>query len=292
MEGNKILVTGSSGLIGTELCVQLATKNEVWGLARYRNPEKKKQLEKAGVKTIEKDVVNDTIADLPTDFDVIFHELVILYEADQNPQYTVEANTYFTGRLMEHCAKSKCIILPSTGGVYRSSLEYEKETNTPGPYGWYATSKLGMEHLGTYLSRKYEFPAIILRYFWPYGPEQGRITRMMKSIKAGEEIVVSKVREDRYQPIYIEDIARLTIESVKVAAVNPPIYNMAGLEEITWREMAQKIGEEIGIQPKFKEVDEDRLSHLCDLTKMKANIGMPKVNLKEGIHRVRVALGF
>lgn len=292
MEGKKILVTGASGLIGSALCNKLAGKNEVWGLATFRNPEKKAQLEKMGVKILQKDVVTDPIGDIPATYDVIFHELVILYEQDVNPKRTVEANAYFTARLMEHCSSSKSIVLASTGGVYRPSLEYEKETNTPGPHGWYATSKLGMEYLGTYLSRKFEMPAIILRYFWPYGPEQGRITRMMKSIKKGEEIIVSRVREDRYQPIFVEDLADITIKSVESAVVNPPIFNVAGLETITWREMATKIGLEIGIQPKFKEVDEERLSHLCDLTKMRAVMGDPKTNLKDGIHKVKDALGY
>ncbi len=292
MEGKRILVTGASGLIGTSLCMDLVKKNEVWGLSTFRNPDKKQSLKNAGVKIIQKDVVTEPISELPTDFDVIFHQLVILYEADKNPKNTVEANAYFTGRLMEHCSKSKAIVLASTGGVYRPSLEYEKETNVPGPYGWYATSKLGMEYLGTYLSRKHEIPSIILRYFWPYGAEQGRVTRMMKSIKKGEEIVVSRLQEDRYQTIYIDDIRDITIKSVESCVVNPPIFNVAGLEEITWRQMATKIGEEIGIKPIFKEVDEMRLSHLCDISKMRAVMGDPKVNLKEGMHRVRIALGF
>ena len=121
---------------------------------------------------------------------------------------------------------------------------------------------------------------------------RGELPRMMKAIKSGESVSISGTQEDRYQPIYIEDIARLTIQSVQHAAIDPEIFNMAGLEEITWSLMAQIIGEEIGIEPSFNVLPEPRLSHLADLTKMRKLIGDPAVKLREGIHRVRIALGY
>ena len=176
LKNQKILVTGASGLIGTELCKQLAGTNEVWGLASFTKPGKEELLSQLGVKIIKKDVVHEDIIDIPQDFDVIFHELVILYEADKNPAVTRDANAYFTGRLMDHCHKSGTIVLASSGGVYQSSMNHGLETDAPGAVGWYASSKLGMEYIGSYLSRKLKIPGVILRYYWPYGPEQGRIT--------------------------------------------------------------------------------------------------------------------
>ncbi len=292
LNNKKILITGASGLVGSELCRQLTANNEVWGLAGFRVPEIKNKLESQGVKIIQKDVIRESIFDLPKDFDVIFHQLVILYDADVDPIRTQNANAYFTGKLMEQCNESGLVILASTGGVYRASTEYASESDAPGPQGWYCTSKLGMEYLGTYMSRKYRIPGVILRYYWPYGIEQGRITRMIKSIHHGEEISISAAQEDRYQPIHIEDLARLTIESVNRADIDPPVYNIAGLEEITWSQMARMIGEELGMEPKFKTDEATRLSHLADLTRMKEEIGTPHISLKEGIHRVRVGLGF
>ena len=35
ISGEKILVTGASGLVGLQLARYLARENEVWGLARY-----------------------------------------------------------------------------------------------------------------------------------------------------------------------------------------------------------------------------------------------------------------
>lgn len=290
LNDKKILVSGASGLVGSELCWQLAGQNEVWGLAGFRNPAMKEQLESLGVNIIQKDITRESIADLPRNFDVIFHELVILYEAYVDPKQTQNANAFFTGKLMEHCHESGMIVLASTGGVYSAATEYMKEDAAPGPQGWYSTSKLGMEYIGAYMSRKYQIPGIILRYFWPYGPQQGRITRMMKAINNREEICISSSQEDRYQPIFIEDLARLTIESLNRVDMDPPVYNIAGLEEITWSQMATMIGEELGVEPVFKKEDKPRLSHLADLQRMKEEIGNPRVTLKEGIHRVREAL--
>jgi len=288
----KILVTGASGLVGSQLCRELVADNDVWGLASFRNPEKRSEIEDLGVNVIARDVSKESIDDLPTDFDIVFHQLVILYESDVDPQKTVDVNTYFTGRLIDHCRDMGHLVMASTGGVYRASLDYDKETDAPGPVGWYATSKLGMEHLGTYLCQKHEIPAVILRYFWPYGKEQGRVTRMMKSIVKGEKIQTSSTQEDRYQPIHITDLSYLTMRALMVTSQDVPVYNMAGPEEVTWKEMALLIGQELGVEPQFEESSEARLSHLADLSRLYADIGKPKVGIKEGIHRLRLDLGF
>ena len=292
LKNKKILVTGASGMFGTQLCRQLAPMNEVWGLASFNHIGKEDLLAGWGVNIVKRNVVTDSISDIPEDFDIIFHELVILYEADKDAAVTRDANAYFTGRLMEQCFRSKAIVFGSTGGIYQSSTKYDKETDAPGSVGWYATSKLGMEYIGTYMCRKYSIPGVILRYYWPYGSEQGRITRMMKSIRNGESVSISSSQEDRYQPIFIEDIGNLTIGAVPFADIDPPIYNMAGMEEIAWSQQAKMIGEAIGVVPKFDMSPEPRLSHLADISKLTSRIGAPQVSLKDGIQRVKISLGF
>jgi nucleoside-diphosphate-sugar epimerase len=292
ISNSKILITGAGGLFGTALCKKLIDTNEVWGLARFRDHQKAIELDDMGVKLIRRDVTKESIDDIPDDFDYVFHMLAILYDADLDHQDTYEANIYFTGFMMEHCRKANGIILASSGGVYHPSVQYEKEDTTLGPVGAYCTSKYAMETLGTYLSRKHRIPAAIIRYFWPYGREQGRVTRMMKSIMAHEPISVSSGQEALYQPIHIDDVVRLTLAAVPNCDTPPPVFNMAGPETVSWRDLAERIGYAVSVPPVFDELDENRLSHLADLTKMKAILGQPEINLNEGIARVKEELGF
>ena len=49
MKGKKILITGPTGQVAYPTTLALARDNEVWGAARFSDPEKREALEKAGV---------------------------------------------------------------------------------------------------------------------------------------------------------------------------------------------------------------------------------------------------
>ncbi|MET0712220.1 MAG: NAD(P)-dependent oxidoreductase, partial [Jiangellaceae bacterium] len=51
MSGRKILVTGAAGRIAFPLSLALAADNEVWGVARFSDEGRRRELEDAGVTT-------------------------------------------------------------------------------------------------------------------------------------------------------------------------------------------------------------------------------------------------
>ena len=48
MRGYKILITGPTGQVATPIATALAADNEVWGVARFNNPQARQDLEQAG----------------------------------------------------------------------------------------------------------------------------------------------------------------------------------------------------------------------------------------------------
>ena len=56
LSDKKILVTGATGQIGFPLARFLAEKNEVWGVARFTDEQKKERLEGLGVRTFTLDL--------------------------------------------------------------------------------------------------------------------------------------------------------------------------------------------------------------------------------------------
>ncbi len=73
LKNEKILFAGLTGQIGFPLASYLAKNNQVWGLARFRDEAKRKQLEELGVITRAMDLGNPDFRQLPDDFSYVIH---------------------------------------------------------------------------------------------------------------------------------------------------------------------------------------------------------------------------
>ena len=75
LSGEKVLLTGPAGQIAFPLARELARDNEVWGLARFGNPEDRAKVEKVGLRTVSVDLADPDFSEVPDDFDVVlFHD--------------------------------------------------------------------------------------------------------------------------------------------------------------------------------------------------------------------------
>ena len=68
LSGEKILITGPAGRIAFGLARSLVADNEVWGIARFRDPATREKVEALGVTTRTLDLASGDFGDLPTDF--------------------------------------------------------------------------------------------------------------------------------------------------------------------------------------------------------------------------------
>ncbi len=290
MKGKKVLVTGASGFLGLEVALQLCKDgNEVYGLARFRDSAAREQLESAGARIIQKDVHTEKINDLPTDFDYVFSELAMVRNCDTNLEEVYDVNSYFVGRLMEHCHSASGIVLASTGGVYMPGCRAWDESGTISPVGTYAVSKFAGDVLGCFLCDLWQIPTCILRYFYPYGPTgptQGFIHTYARQIAKGQEIPVNRNYTPRYNPIYIFDCVKHTINSAALCTTPAIVINIGGAEVISQLEMIAIMSQALGIDPKFHEIEEAPLFWLGDISLMKRLLGEPTVSLRDGIKKV------
>jgi len=273
-------VTGATGLVGTSLALALAERNEVHGLARFTDAAKRDRLTEAGVTLLVKDALTDGVEDIPDDFDYVFHEM--LTGGDWATAY--EGNVFFVGRLMEHLAHARGFILGATGGFYAASAEPQHEDAPPGPTGNYLLSKFAMEVLAQYICRARGRPTVILRYYWPYGPDRGLVVNMAKDIRAGVPLDAAGMSH-QYQPLYTGDCAKLTVTAATLCSVPATVVNVGGTETVTGRQLAEAIGRALGKRPVFTTdaPAEPRASHVGDLTRMHELLGPPKTRLQEGI---------
>ena len=73
LSDEKILITGPAGQIAEPLTRFLAADNEVWGIARFSDPESRPRVEGYGVTTRTIDLGSGDFGDLPDDFTYVLH---------------------------------------------------------------------------------------------------------------------------------------------------------------------------------------------------------------------------
>src|SRR5262249_41026027 len=113
MKGEKILVTGPAGQIAFPVCAHLARDNEVWGIARFGDPESRKRVEALGVATRVVDLGTGEFGDLPDDFTYVLH-LATFQGQSLDYDYALRTNAEGTGLLLHHCRKAKAALVMST----------------------------------------------------------------------------------------------------------------------------------------------------------------------------------
>jgi nucleoside-diphosphate-sugar epimerase len=285
LKGKKILVTGASGFVGSFLAFELAKNNDVHGLARFREDSMRRLLEDNGVEIIAKDVVKDKLDGVPTDYDYVFSELAMLQRCDDFPKEAFIVNTRFVGDLVDHCKSARGIVLASSGAVYKPSTRIWNEDGPLYPVSTYALTKLCGEVLGSYVSEKMNVPLCILRYFYPYGARGsgGILARWADLIHQGKAIPLKLAAVPRYNPIFISDCVELTIQAARLCKIPSTIMNVGGSEFKSKTELLDMIGQASDVGYRTEENEREEFAWVGDVSLMLRSLGVPKVQLREGI---------
>ena len=128
----KILVTGAAGQIGFPLATYLARDHEVWGAARFSNPDDQERLEAVGVRPHIVDLAAGDFDGLPDDFTHVIH-----LAADMGDDYerALRVNAEGTGLLLHHCRNAVTALVMSTHSVYKPHDDPEHVFQETDPLG-------------------------------------------------------------------------------------------------------------------------------------------------------------
>jgi nucleoside-diphosphate-sugar epimerase len=284
MSRQRVIVLGATGKIGKHLVRWLAEAgHEVHGLARFGTPGQEEALRGLGVTTYRRDVARpDAFAEVPSDFDCVFHEAALKFGSEGDPDYTVELNIRAVGRAMEHFSPAKAFLFASSGNVYADSADGATEETPPLPPSFYALTRLGGEWMVDYFSRRNHTPAVIQRIFYGYHEEFGVPTDIARQIRDGEPIDLTT---SLVNVIWLDDLLDMMIASARVASVPPKILNLTGTERVAVRAIAERLGELIGREPQF--TGEPKPTALLGKADEAARLlGPPRVSLDEGLQRI------
>ena len=293
MVGRRILVTGVTGMMGRALARYLAPDNTVYGVARFRDHAMRAGLEQIGVQCIVQDLRESDLSAVPVDVDTFMH-FAIDWQAD--PAGAMEFNGYLVGRLLDHLPQLEQFVIASTVAVYVGGGRYELTEQSPTiPGGVYGTSKLAGDILATHIARRRQLPGAVLRYWFPYTDEPGvpqdYYQGLLCRLEAGDTFVLPEDDSGCQQPLFIDDLARITVDSLRFASTDPFVLNVAGPERLTPKQIVFTLAEVFDVEPKveFKPLDQcSLLSGSYDLRKLSETCGPGSVRFRQGIERLRL----
>ncbi len=299
LRGQKILVTGPAGQIAFPLARALAAHNEVWGIARFDDPQKRAAVEAAGVVARRCDLGSGSLDGVPDDFDVVLH-LAAFQGAGLDYDAAIRTNAEGTGLLLQHCRKARAALVMSTHSVYRPVDDPHHVYAETSPLGdahavhspTYSISKIAQEAVTRTSARLLGLPVVIARMNAAYGPGGGLPIFHLDMIASGRS-VPARWDPAPYQPIHDDDVLAQLEPLLGAASVPATIVNWAGDEVVTVQEWSAYMGEILG-RPARVETRPVAGTHrglVADVARRRAIAGPCRVPWKDGIRRAAEARG-
>jgi nucleoside-diphosphate-sugar epimerase len=295
LRGKRLLVTGASGQIASAICKRLAAANQVWGVARFGDQERRRGLDKAGVRTLSLDLVDGDLSELPDDIDHVLH-LAAYIGPNPDTDYSIDVNAVATGRILSRYRHVESALVMSTSGVYRPHPDQWHAYTESDPLGdpaspaspAYGVTKVAQEAVAKFCAVEFGLRVVIGRMNVAYGAGGGMPARHLGLVLAGEPV---KVRSDPlpYSPIHEDDIADHLGPLLAAAAVRALVVNFGGDEVVTAQQWCAYLAELAGLEPpRFQVTPLPGAQPGCavDVTRRRLVTGSDRVGWRDGVRRM------
>ncbi len=278
-----IVVLGAGGKMGPTLAMMLkkasGDKKTIYAVSRFSNPSVKSRIQQAGVKTLEANLLDDSVYPQLPDVENVFYLVGMKFGATGNQPLTWAQNSFVPTLAARHYRNAK-IVAFSTGNVYplvAVGSGGAVEETAPDPIGEYAQSCLGRERMFQYFSQLYGTPVTLIRLNYANEPRYGIIVDLTLKILNDEPIDLTMPAVNL---IWQRDANDYIIQSISLAKSPPAILNVTGPDTVAIRQLAEQIGGQLGKKPEFvsREAETSLLSNASQCFSL---FGYPKMTLNE-----------
>jgi nucleoside-diphosphate-sugar epimerase len=250
----KILVTGSTGFVGSHLCERLTEEgHEVYALAR--SPKKFEEFKVPGkmvLGSLDERKDHEWIASLPEDLDAVIHTAGIVHSFDWSDFYSV--NTRATEKLIEDLKKKyptnlKFVLISSQAAAGPAGEDNKKkEHHDPRPVSHYGKSKryaeISLNHLAPL-----SWDKTIIRPPMVIGPRDPAILEVFKMVKSGLVLVAGmNGMNNRYSFICVHDLVNVIVKATehKSPESHAEVFFAAHTSTVSYSEIVGSIKEALG----------------------------------------------
>ncbi len=306
LEGKKILLTGGAGFIGSQITRRLVSKNKIVIFDNlHRNALAYTDLAgSANVSVVEGDVLNaDELKRAARGCDVLVH-LAAIAGVDtvmSMPTLTMKVNFLGTFNALEAAVEAgvKRFIDFSTSEVFGSHVYMgeEHDATTLGVVGesrWtYAVSKLAAEHLTHAYHKEHGLPAVTVRPFNVYGPQQvgiGAIHTFVVEALKGNDLEIHGEGTQIRAWCYVDDMVDGVILCLEKDEAVGHVFNIGNPRAtVTVANLAHLVKRLCNSDSRLVYSQRDYVDVELRIPSIKKAMNMlgywPKVDLEEGLER-------
>ena len=245
MEIKKILVTGSAGLIGTQIVKDLLDNHkQVYSCYNKTKPE-------LGIIThldlTKKDDIVNTMNRIKPDVVIHLGAMTDVELCETETELAKKINTDATEILALESEKyNTFFVYMSTDYVFDGKVGMKKENDKTNPINFYGKSKLDGERV----FKKITTPNVIVRTSTPFGLHSKKISFpiwVKKNLELEKEISV--VVNQYTSPSYVPNISKMIIEIIERKITG--IIHLAGATKISRYDFAVQISKIINVNKQF-----------------------------------------
>jgi UDP-glucose 4-epimerase len=258
MHGERVLITGGAGAIGsnlTDLVVQ-AGADEIIVLdnfVRGRRDNLSWAIANGPVRVVTGDIRDAELVNrLTRGVDVVFHQAAIrITQCAEEPRLALEVMVDGTYNVLEAAIAHNVrkVVAASSASVYGLAEEFPTRENHH-PYAndtLYGAAKTFNEGLLRSFHAMYGLDYVALRYFNVYGPRMDIhgvytevLVRWMERIVAGQPPLINGSGSQTMDFVFTRDIARANLLAAQ-ADVTDEVFNVASGEETSLLQLAEKL---------------------------------------------------
>ena len=308
IEGQRCLVTGGAGTIGSTIVDQLidagaAEVTVLDNLVRGRRENLRDALSSGTVRLVEGDIRDRSLVDaLMVGIDLVFHQAAIrITQCAAEPRLALEVLVDGTYEIVESAAKAGVmkIVAASSASVYGLAQGFPTP-ETHHPYAndtLYGAAKTFNEGLLRSFHAMRGLDYIALRYFNVYGPRMdihGLYTevliRWMERIEAGQPPLILGDGTQTMDFVFTEDIARANLLAA-ASDVTDEVFNIGTGTETSLIELAQTLLDVMGSSLPLESGPARSVNgvtrRLADVSRAAERLGWrAEVGLEQGLERL------